>query len=241
MADSSLDERVVVIAGAAGGLGAAATAVFAETGARLVLLGRNSDKLNELAGDLKLSDERVLAQASNVSDQKEVDSTTDAIVKKFKRIDVLLNFVGGWIGGKPVLETNKDDLDAMLDQHLYSTYAMVRSFVPVMVKGKWGRVLTVSSPNASRPPGNNSPYAVGKSAMEALTISLAQELKGSGVTANLVLVKKIDVAHERQINPSEANRSWTSPEEISATLLHLCSEEAGVINGARIPLFGEPL
>jgi hypothetical protein len=53
-------------------------------------------------------------------------------------------------------------------------------------------------------------------------------------------VKTIDVAHERQINPSEKNRSWTSPEEISATLLHLCSDEAGMINGARIPLYGEP-
>lgn len=76
--------------------------------------------------------------------------------------------------------------------------------------------------------------------MEALLLSLAQELKGSGVTANLLMVKTIDVAHERQINPSEKNRGWTSPEEISATLLHLCSDEAGMINGARIPLYGEP-
>lgn len=71
-------------------------------------------------------------------------------------------------------------------------------------------------------------------------LSLAQEVKGSGVTANLLLVRMIDVAHERQINPSDKNRNWTSPEEISATLLHLCSEQAGMINGARIPLFGEP-
>ncbi len=71
-------------------------------------------------------------------------------------------------------------------------------------------------------------------------LSLAQELRGSGVTANLILVRNIDVDHKRQSSPSPENQSWTSPEEISATLLHLCSQEAGMINGARIPLFGEP-
>jgi NAD(P)-dependent dehydrogenase (short-subunit alcohol dehydrogenase family) len=76
--------------------------------------------------------------------------------------------------------------------------------------------------------------------MEALMLSLAQELKGTGITANLLMVRTIDVAHERQNNPSQKNQSWTGPEEISATLLHLCGEEAGMINGARIPLYGEP-
>jgi 3-oxoacyl-[acyl-carrier protein] reductase len=118
---------------------------------------------------------------------------------------------------------------------------MMKSFVVPMLKGKWGRVLAVSSPSGSRPPGNNAPYAVGKAGMEALMLSLANEVKGSGVTANLVLVNTIDTKHERDNNPSEKNAEWTTPEEISATLLHLCSQEAGTINGARIPLFGSPL
>lgn len=241
MDSNSLEGRVVIVAGAAGGLGSVATAAFAQAGASLALLGRSLDKLDELAAELKLPEARVLTQAGNLSEGSEVNSIADAILKKFGRMDVLLNFVGGWVGGKSVFDTKKDDLDSMLDQHLYSTYAMTRAFVPPMLKNKWGRLVAVSSPNASRPPGNNSPYAIGKSAMEALIISLAQEVKGSGVTANLVLVRTIDVKHERQINPSQENRGWTSPEEISATLLHLCSEEAGTINGARIPLFGEPL
>lgn len=237
----SLKDKVVIIAGAAGGLGAIATAAFAENGAKLVLLGRSLDKLDELAGQLKLPGERVLTQAANVSDAKEVEVVAGETIKKFGRIDVLLNFVGGWIGGKVVLDTQKEDFDSMLDQHLYSTYAMIKAFVPHMQKNSWGRVLAVSSPNASRPPGKNSPYAIGKSAMEALMISLAQELKGSGVTSNLVLVRTIDTAHKKVNEPNEENRSWTTPEEISAILLDLCSNEAGMINGTRIPLFGEPL
>lgn len=237
----SLKDKVVIIAGAAGGLGAVATAAFAESGANLVLLGRSLDKLDELAGQLKLPAARFLTQAANVSDAKEVDAVAAAVLKKFGRIDILLNFVGGWIGGKVVLETGKEDLDSMLDQHLFSSYAMIKAFVPSMQKNGWGRVLAVSSPNASRPPGKNSPYAIGKSAMEALMISLAQELKSSGVTSNLVLVRTIDTAHKKATEPNEENRSWTTPEEISATLLALCSDAGAMINGARIPLFGEPL
>lgn len=230
----------MIIAGAAGGLGAVATAAFAEAGANLTLLGRALDKLEELATELKLSDSHMIAKAVDASDSEQIEAIAKAVTQKFNSIDVLLNFVGGWTGGKNVVDTSKADFDSMLDQHLFSSYAMFKAFVPSMIANKWGRVIGVSSPNASRPPGKNSPYAVGKSAMEALTISLAQELRGSGVTANLVLVRTIDVKHERQINPSEENKSWTSPEEISATLLHLCSDEAGMINGARIPLFGEP-
>jgi NAD(P)-dependent dehydrogenase (short-subunit alcohol dehydrogenase family) len=241
MENNFLDGRTVVIAGAAGGLGSVASAAFAQAGASLALLGRSLDKLDELAAELKLPAARLLTQAGNLSDAVDVGQIAQAILNKFGRIDILLNFVGGWIGGKGIFDTKKEDFDSMLDQHLYSCYAMLKSFVPPMVKAGWGRVLAVSSPNVSRPPGKNSPYAAGKVAMEALMISLAQELKGSGVTVNLVLVRTIDVAHQRQIKPSEENKGWTSPEEISATLLHLCSQEAGTINGARIPLFGEPL
>jgi NAD(P)-dependent dehydrogenase (short-subunit alcohol dehydrogenase family) len=236
-----LINRTVVIAGAAGGLGSVATARFAAGGANVVLLGRTLDKLEELAAELKLPAERYLALAADLSNAQEVDSALKAVTVKFKSVDVLINLVGGWIGGKGIFDTQQSEIDSMLEQHLYASYALIRGFVPPMLAAGWGRVIAVSSPNASRPPGKNSPYAIGKSAMEALMLSLAQEVKGRGVTANLVLVKAIDVKHEREIKPSEENKGWTSPEEISATLYHLCSEEAGVINGARIPLFGEPL
>ncbi len=240
MNNSSLEDRVVIIAGAAGGLGSVATAAFAKAGAKLALLGRDQAKLDELAAELKLPAARTLVSETDLGKPQQVGNAADEIQKKFGGIDILLNFVGGWSGGKGILETTRGDFDSMLDQHFYASYAMISEFVPPMVKNNWGRVLAVSSPNASRPPGKNSPYAVGKSAMEALMLSLAQELKGTGVTANLLLVRMIDVANERQTNPSEKNSNWTSPEEISATLLHLCSEEAGMINGARIPLYGEP-
>ncbi len=239
MAQNSLEGKTVIIAGAAGGLGSVASAAFAAAGANLALLGRDSGKLENLASNLDIPISQVLTLACDVASPQEVKAATDAILKKFKSLHILVNLVGGWIGGKTVFETKQEDLASMLDQHLFAAYTLIRAMVPHMLENKWGRVIAISSPNASRPPGKNSPYAIGKAAMEALMLSLAAELKGTGVTANLLLIRTIDVGHEREISPSKETWSWTSPEEISATLLHLCSNEAGMINGARIPLYGE--
>ena len=71
-------------------------------------------------------------------------------------------------------------------------------------------------------------------------LTLAEELKDTGVTANVLRVRAIDVEHERDRARTAKNASWTTPEEIAATIVHLCSDEAGVFNGARLPLYGSP-
>ena len=83
-----------------------------------------------------------------------------------------------------------------------------------------------------------APYAIGKAAQEALLGGLAREVVGTGVTVNLVLVKTIDVDHERDAEPSPKTAAWTTPEEISAVIGHLLSDDARAVNGAKIPLFG---
>lgn len=234
----SVKDRVVIISGASGGLGRVAAQRFAAEGAKLVLLGRSLDKLEELAADLELPNELVLNQAVDLSDRESTEDAAEAVLQKFGRIEILLNFVGGWIGGKPVVETEAPEIEQMLQQHVHASHSMLKGFTPHMLASGWGRIVGVSSPTASRPPGNNSPYAIGKAGLEALMLSLAEEIKGSGVTANILLVNTIDTKHERENNPSRKNQNWTTPEEICATILHLCGDEARMINGARIPLYG---
>ncbi|MDQ3929289.1 MAG: SDR family oxidoreductase, partial [Chloroflexota bacterium] len=81
-------------------------------------------------------------------------------------------------------------------------------------------------------------YVAGKAAQEALILTLARELAGSGVTANILQVRTIDTKHERDAQKTSKNANWTTPEEIASAVLYLCSNEAHVVNGARIPLYG---
>lgn len=105
-----------------------------------------------------------------------------------------------------------------------------------MVERGSGRVLAVSSPLAADPGPRGASYALAKATEEVLVRSLAREVAGSGVTANLVLVRTIDAKRERESAPSARNVSWTTPEEITAALLFLASPAAAAITGARIPL-----
>ncbi len=233
-----IDQRSVVITGATGGLGKFVSHRLAELGARLVLVGTDADKLAELGKGLPLSDRDWLAVAADLVQPGSADKVFQAALARFGRVDVLLHFVGGWMGGKPVVQVQAEDIASMLQQHLWTTFYLAQALVPQMLSNGWGRLVIVSSPSVTTTPPNRSPYTIGKSAQEALVLTLAHELSGSHVTANVLRVKTIDVEHERDRQPAPANRSWTTPEEIVAALLYLCSDAGQAVNGAHIPLYG---
>ena len=234
----NMQGRVVVITGATGGLGRVAAKDFARQGASLVLVGTNMDKLQRLSEELKLPEDRILLYTADLSQPGASDSLTRRVLDKFGRIDVLLLLIGGWSGGKKFIETDRQQVEAMLQQHLWTTYHLTQAIIPAMSLNHWGRIIAISSPLASRPEAGMTPYAIGKAAQETLLLTIAQEARESGITANMLLVKTIDSEHRRDRQPDSKNADWTTPEEITASLLHLCSNEARMINGARIPLYG---
>ncbi|MBI3359868.1 MAG: SDR family oxidoreductase [Chloroflexi bacterium] len=235
-----IENRVAVITGATGGLGRVVARRFAEHGARLALFGTNAGRLAQLAGELSLPEERRLTHVVNLREREAVQAAAAAVLAKFGRAEILLHLVGGWIGGKPVADVSADEVSEMLDQHLWTTFNVAQAFLPHLRANGWGRLVAISSPHASRPPANAAPYAIGKAAQEALISTLAQEAQDRGVTANLLLVRTIDVQRDRDRERTPKNASWTTPEEIAAAILYLCSDEARAVNGARIPLYGGP-
>jgi NAD(P)-dependent dehydrogenase (short-subunit alcohol dehydrogenase family) len=236
----SIENRVVVVTGATGGLGRVVARQLAERGARLALMSTNEGRLSQLARDLQLPEDRGMIHSLDAGNKGAVQVAANAVIQRFGRADILLHLVGGWTGGKPVVEVEPGEVSDMLYQHLWTTLYLAQAFVPHMVANKWGRVIAISSQTASRPAAKRAPYAVGKVAQEALMLTLAQELVASGVTANLIVVNTIDVQHERDRAPTPANAAWTTPEEITAAILYLCSDKARTVNGARLPLYGSP-
>ena len=234
----TLEIRVAVISGATGGLGSVVAHSLAERGASLALMDRNPEKMATLNASLSLPESRILARTVDLLDLSETKSAAEAVAAKFGRIDIVLHLVGGWTGGKTILEAPPDDLTFMLNQHIWTSFNITKAFIPYLIRNGWGRVIMVTSPYAAHPTAKGGPYAISKSGQEALILTLSQELKDTGVTANLLQAKTIDIKREKISAPSPDNASWTTPEELASAILYLLSDKAGTVNGAKIPLFG---
>jgi NADP-dependent 3-hydroxy acid dehydrogenase YdfG len=231
-------ERVVAIVGATGVAGRAAAAAFAAAGAKLGLIGTNAGRLSALASELGLADGRWQAGVADVCTRDGARSAIGSVTEALGPIDVLLYLVGGWNGGSPTTEVDASDFDSMLYRHLYGTLHSLQAVVPAMIVRGWGRVMVISTPLATEPGPRGGGYVAAKAAQEALIRTLARDLAGSGVTANVIVVRTIDATHERESEPSTKNASWTTPEEIAEAMVTLASDAARTINGARVPLYG---
>lgn len=228
--------RVVLITGATGGLGRVAAATFASDGSRLILGSTERDELDALTSEIGLAEDRWTPLVADLRDEAATRSAVADAERRFGRVDILLHLVGGFASGTPIVDLEDADLQSMVDQHLGTAFHIVKVVVPAMVERGWGRVVAISPPVTVTTPPKTAPYAIGKAAMETLLRTLAREVGGSGVTVNLLQVKAIDLKGERLTDPKKA--SWTTPDEIVATIRFLCSDDAAAINGAKIPLDG---
>lgn len=234
----SLKNRTAVITGATGASGSLIAHELASRQANLVLLDRHPDRLEGLMASLALPSESVLTQTVDLLDPAAVGSAAQTVVERFGRVDILLHLVGGWTGGKTLLEAPASDLEFMIGQHVWTSFYVVQAFVPHLVKNGWGRIVMITSPFAARPNAKGGPYAIGKAGQEAMMLTLSQELKGTGVTTNLLQVKTIDAKGEKNSALTPQNASWTTPGELAAAVMYLLSDEAGTVSGAKLPLFG---
>jgi len=151
---------------------------------------------------------------------------------------VLLNTVGGWSGSRPVGETPLEEWDRMLALNLRSAFLLSRAVLSLILESGWGRIVHVSSKAAVAPRAKQAAYAVAKMGLITLTEVIAAEIKGSGVTANVILPSIIDTPANRDAMPKADPRKWVEPARIAATMRFLCSDDAASINGARIPIYG---
>lgn len=226
----SAQGKTIVITGATGALGSLTAKTFAARGHWLALLDFDQTKLDSLTRDLNLPPERLFTSIVDLRDGQAVRAAAEAVSAKFGGVHALIHLVGGWLGGKTIPETSVDDFNSMLGQHVWTTFHLFQSFMPLLEKSKWGRVITVSPSTVSAPLPKRGVYTAAKAAQENLVLTLAAELKESNVTANIIQVKAIDVDASRK-------GTGTTPDEIVAAMLYLFSDEAAKITGARIPLY----
>jgi NAD(P)-dependent dehydrogenase (short-subunit alcohol dehydrogenase family) len=203
-------DKVVVITGATGALGNKSAHEFAECGYSLALLDYDQTKLDALVDELNLPEDRLFASIVDLRDAEAVRNAAEAVSKKFGGVHGLFHLVGGWTGGKTIADTPVEDLENMLAQHVWTTFHLFQAFSPKLAASGWGRVITISPSTVANPPAERGVYNATKAAQENLVMTLAQELKESGVTANIMQVNSIYGGN---------NGSGTAATAIVATML----------------------
>jgi NAD(P)-dependent dehydrogenase (short-subunit alcohol dehydrogenase family) len=230
-------DQVAIVTGAAGNLGEAVVRAFHAAGARLVLVNRNLERLEELFADLADS-EKCLFAAVDLTDAGAVEGMVYEAVQHFGRVDVLANVAGGFKGGSPVHETPLETWDFMLNLNARTTFLASRAVIPHMLQQGRGKIVSVAARAGLQGRANVAAYVVSKSAVIRLTESMAAELKDKGINVNCVLPGTIDTPQNQRDMPNADFSKWVSPEEIASVILFLASDAARAVQGAAVPVYG---
>lgn len=236
-----LSGRVAVIPGGLGGLGQSVVRAFAEAGAIAVAVGggEHPGAVDTLRADLGDAGERVFFQRADVHDEAQVEALVWSVVERHHRLDVLVNLVGGWKAGQPVTGLELATWQSMLDQNLSTAFLLSKHAARPMVQQQWGCILHVSSRAARSGRRNAAAYAIAKNAVLTLAEVQAEELRDENITVNAIMPSIIDTPANRASMPRADFSRWPKAEEIARVLLFLASDDARLISGASIPVYGQ--
>ena len=154
------------------------------------------------------------------------------------RVDALVHLVGGWRGGKPIEEAPLEDWDFLSALLVTTLQHATQAFAPHLIASGRGRFVIVSAGQAQAPTSPNAVYAAAKAATETWTLALADRFKGTGATANIVVVGAIVTPAMRAESPDKDFSTFTPAEEIAEAIVYLASDDAASMNGQRLTLRG---
>jgi NAD(P)-dependent dehydrogenase (short-subunit alcohol dehydrogenase family) len=231
--------RVAIITGAVGNLGVATAKAFQRAGARTVLVDRSQDRLGQTYANLVGTRDHFLAGGVDLTDAASVSRMVEEARERLGRLDVLVNTVGGFRGGKPVHEDDPENWDFLFAINVRTTLTCCRAVIPHLLRAGAGKIVNIASRGALAGDGGFSAYSATKSAVVRLTESLADELKQAGINVNCVLPGTIDTPRNRQERPSADHGKWVEAPAIADVILFLASDAARAVNGAAVPVFGK--
>lgn len=183
---TALDGQVAVVTGAGRGIGAAIARKLGALGAAVVVSGRTQAPLDQTVRTIAEAGFRAEAVACDVSAERSVRALAETVEKKFGRVDVLVNNAG--IGGfsTPLHQLPVEDWDRILNTNLRGVFYMIRALAPLMIQGKGGHIINISSLAGKNPLPNGAAYAASKWGLNGLSYSVAEELRGHNIRVSVI-------------------------------------------------------
>lgn len=252
----NIEGKVAIIGGSSKGLGKACAIALAKEGVNVVLCARNEEALQKTKSEIELLGVEVLALAVDMASAGDNQRIIDETIRKFGRIDILVNNSGGPNPGT-FRDISPDDVDEAYNSVLKYNIRMITGCLPYMEKNGWGRIVNITSITVKEPAPNMVLSNIFRSAVVSFAKTISKELIGKGITINNVAPGYFKTHRVTQLMKSRSevegismeeyeqkaiqdfpHKRYMDPQELGDLVCYLCSEQAKSITGTTIQVDG---
>ena len=213
MAGKKLQGQVAIITGAGRGIGAAAAQRLVAGGAQVILTARSEEEVEAVAAGLRKGGGRAIAVPADITDLDAAEEIVEAALEQFNRVDILVNNAGVIWPIDEIADVDPEEWTYNIFTNLIGPFYLARNVLPLLLDQGHGRILNISSGAARQPFPGLSAYCAAKAGLDLWTRTLALEIQGSGVTANLLNPGHVDTAMQedmRSVDTTDTRLDFSS-------------------------------
>jgi NAD(P)-dependent dehydrogenase (short-subunit alcohol dehydrogenase family) len=241
-----LEGTVALVAGASRGIGAVTARAFARAGAAVALAARDRRTLEEVAGGIRAEGGQALAVPTDVGDAASVERLVRQTLDTFGRLDAAFNNATDGPAPTPLADLEPEEFDRAIRTNVRGTFLGMKYQIQAMLRSGGGAIVNMASLAGLQGVANLAGYVAGKAGIIGLTKVAALDYADQGIRVNVVapgpiLTEHLEAAGEeaqRQAGMSTPMRRVGRAEEVAATVVWLCSEQASFVTGVTVPIDG---
>jgi len=240
-----LSGRIALVTGASQGIGRACALELAMAGATVALAARNVEKLEAVAAEIVAAGGKAKTYALDVSSEDSIKAGAKAVIADLGKVDILINNAGITKDGL-ALRMKLADFEDVLRTNLTGAFLLTQAVISSMMKGRWGRVINITSVVGETGAAGQANYAASKAGLIGLTKSLAREFSSRGITVNAIAPGFIQTAMTDELTDAQKAAilaqiplaRYGTDADIAAAVGYLASDAAGYITGHTLDVNG---
>jgi NAD(P)-dependent dehydrogenase (short-subunit alcohol dehydrogenase family) len=238
--------KVALVAGASRGIGAVTARAFARAGAAVALAARDQQALEQVAGAIRADGGQALVVRTDVADVASVERLVQLTLDTFGRLDAAFNNATDGPLPMPLAEIDPDEFDLAIRTNVRGTFLGMKYQIPAMLRSGGGAIVNMASLGGIQGIANLAGYVAGKAGIIGLTKVAALDYADQGIRVNVVApgpiltyhLEQAGVQAQRLAGQSTPMRRVGQAEEVAATVLWLCSDQASFVTGVTVPIDG---
>jgi 3-oxoacyl-[acyl-carrier protein] reductase len=234
----NLEGKTALVSGASQGIGRACALALAKMGARIALAARNEEKLEAVAGEIFAAGGQAKSFVMDVAEEASIQAAAKAAIAHFGSVEILVNNAG-ITRDMLLLRMKRAEWDAVMTTNLTGTFLLTQALLNPMLRGRWGRIINITSVVGRTGQAGQANYAASKAGLIGFTMSMARELASRSVTVNAVAPGFIETAMTAALDDKQRAAFLShiplgrpgSEEEVAHAVAFLASPQAGYITG----------